>query len=623
MEKMDKKYIRALMLAALLGLAEVAYSAVTQTTAPAPEEPMPAAVQSKPAADAATQPAEDSQPQTSHQEQSTSPDAQATAGDQPKPNGDVSSGTGSQTPPAATADDTDGVRAAIKDLLDTLVEQGVLKQDKADAVMRKAEERLGAGQQPKRPPPPADPNVVGVPYVPAFVKDEIRDQVRNGLRKDVLKDVLTQAKEERWGLPGVLPRWVDRIHWSGDLRLRAQADMFDSGNAKLTYFNFQNINQAGTFNAENGYLNTTTDRYRLRLRARLAMDAAVTDNLKAGMRITTGNTTDPVSTNQTLGNYGGRYQVVWDEAYLRYRRDTAAGSPWLTLWGGRMPNPWMHTDLVWDSDLAFEGLAGTLHYSLEGPAGAESGLSRGVFLTAGAFPLQEVELSSRDKWLYGAQVGGEWQLHNESIFKLGVAYYDYSHITGEPNVAGSHLLDFTAPPTMQKGNTVFDISDPNNSSSRLYALAADYNLINATASFDFAQLAPTHVILTADYVKNIGYNTGKVQQLFDSIGANGQQAKARTIGYQFEIAVGHPHIRRYRDWRITGAFKHLERDAVLDAFTDSDFHLGGTDAEGWTLQGDYGLMEDTWLTVRWLSSNAIDGPPLSVDILQVDFNTRF
>ena len=610
MKKMGNRYVRALMLVVLFSLAKVAY--------PADAETAPAAAQSKPPVDQATPPADQSQPQPS----SPSSDAQTAAGSMPKSNAETSSSAASQTPPSSGGGDTATVRAAVQDLLDGLVEEGVLKQNQADAVMRRTEQRLGGGDQAKRPPPPANPNVVGVPYVPQFVIDEIRDQVRNDLRKDVLKDVLIQAKEERWGLPGVIPKWVRRLHWYGDLRLRAQADMFDSGNATLTYFDFQKINQAGTFNVENGYLNTTQDRYRLRLRARLGMDADVTDNLKAGIRITTGNTTDPVSTNQTLGNYGGRYQVVWDEAYLRYRRDTAAGSPWLTLWGGRMPNPWVHTDLVWDSDLAFEGLATTLRYTLEGPAGTASGLSRGVFFTAGAFPLQEVELSSRDKWLYGAQLGGEWQLHNDSMFKLGVAYYDYSHITGEPNVAGSHLLDFTAPPSLQKGNTVFDISDPNNSNSRLYALAADYNLVNATASFDFAQLAPTHVILTADYVKNIGFDAQKVQQLFSSIGTNAQ-VKPRTVGYQFEVAVGDPHISRHGDWRITGAYKYLERDAVLDAFTDSDFHLGGTDAKGWTLQGDYGLMEDTWLTVRWLSSNAIDGPPLSVDILQVDFNTRF
>jgi hypothetical protein len=62
---------------------------------------------------------------------------------------------------------------------------------------------------------------------------------------------------------------------------------------------------------------------------------------------------------------------------------------------------------------------------------------------------------------------------------------------------------------------------------------------------------------------------------------------------------------------------------VLDAFTDSDFHLGGTNAKGWVVGGNYGLMKNTWLTGRWLSSDVITGPKYGIDTLQVDINTRF
>ena len=64
-------------------------------------------------------------------------------------------------------------------------------------------------------------------------------------------------------------------------------------------------------------------------------------------------------------------------------------------------------------------------------------------------------------------------------------------------------------------------------------------------------------------------------------------------------------------------------DAVLDALTDSDFHLGGTNAKGFTVGGSYGVDDNAWLTLRWLSSDQIDGAPLSIDTLQFDLNTRF
>ena len=62
---------------------------------------------------------------------------------------------------------------------------------------------------------------------------------------------------------------------------------------------------------------------------------------------------------------------------------------------------------------------------------------------------------------------------------------------------------------------------------------------------------------------------------------------------------------------------------MLDVFTDSDFGLGGTDTEGYILGFDIGVSKNAWLTTKWLSSNEIDGPPLSIDVLQLDLNTRF
>jgi hypothetical protein len=71
------------------------------------------------------------------------------------------------------------------------------------------------------------------------------------------------------------------------------------------------------------------------------------------------------------------------------------------------------------------------------------------------------------------------------------------------------------------------------------------------------------------------------------------------------------------------AYRYLERDAVLDAFTDSIFHVGGTNARGWTAGVQYGLTKSAWLNLRWLSSDAIDGPKYSIDTVNVDLNARF
>jgi hypothetical protein len=77
-------------------------------------------------------------------------------------------------------------------------------------------------------------------------------------------------------------------------------------------------------------------------------------------------------------------------------------------------------------------------------------------------------------------------------------------------------------------------------------------------------------------------------------------------------------------WRATVGYRYLQSDAVLDEYTDSDFHyFGGTNAQGYYLVTDLGVANRVWLRLRYLSANQIDGPTFGVDTLQFDVNTRF
>jgi hypothetical protein len=141
-----------------------------------------------------------------------------------------------------------------------------------------------------------------------------------------------------------------------------------------------------------------------------------------------------------------------------------------------------------------------------------------------------------------------------------------------------------------------------------------------------------HVVVTGDYVKNLGFDLEEVRERvagsdsvaqFGSIYLPDGDLKEGTTGYQLSLAVGWPDVTQKGNWRVTGGYRYLEGDAVLDAFTDSDFHLGGTDGKGWVLAYERGLMENVWLRFKWLSSDEIDGPPLGVDTIQLDLNARF
>jgi hypothetical protein len=285
----------------------------------------------------------------------------------------------------------------------------------------------------------------------------------------------------------------------------------------------------------------------------------------------------------------------------------------LNLSGGRIANPWLSTDLVWDPDLTFEGAAANYRLGLM----RDDPYSHFAFLTVGAFPLQEIELTAGDKWLYGAQLGLEWKFAGGSRARFGVAYYQFDNITGKRNVLDSNLLDYTAPQYLQRGNTLFDIRNDNDTSTNLYALAADYRLANATMTFEWKLTDFYRISLSGDYVKNIGYDED------DVLARTGFLLPKRTNGYQGELGFGSTTMARNGAWRAFVGYRYLEADAVLDAFTDSDFHLGGTDAKGYYIGADYAFTQRVFARLRYLSANEIDGPPLGIDVLQLDFNANF
>ncbi len=414
--------------------------------------------------------------------------------------------------------------------------------------------------------------------------------------------------------------WAQRIRFGGDIRLRYQRDGFERNNALLFDYNrlLSNPNDIRL-------MNTTEDRERFRFRARLAVMASITDpqrteagKFEAGIRLATGNEKDPVSTNDTLGDSFNKDGIVFDQVYLRYTYQPSDSPffewiPRLVVSGGRIPNPFFHTDLVWDADLAFEGLAVSLISNVQ----EEARLA--AFLHLGAFPLQEIELNAKDKWLFGVQLGADAKPTADLAAKLGLALYDYKNTTGRANTAAAPKEnDWSAPQFLQKGNTLFNLNAAVPGGGILPGLATDYRLVNLTGRFDYNRWHPIHVILTGDYVRNLGYDKGQVKKnTGESDVDRGDQ------GFLAGIQVGYPEIVNFAEWNVLLAFKYLEADAVLDAFTDSDFHGGGTNAKGWILGAGFGLYHNVWLTVRWMTADEIRGEPLAIDVLQVDVNARF
>jgi len=566
----------------------------------------------------------------------------------------------------AMADDLDEVRK-LRDttiaLVNALVDQGVLSRAKADELIRKAEEAgnkpsggpavVGAAGSPAPsgagapgtsaatgvagspvggapaqrgvaapgspsvagtpgspaaggtiPGKPGEPPVIRVPYVPEAVKQQIRDEVK--------ADVLAQAKQERWGEPGALPGWLDRFTFSGDIRLRGQADRFPTDNQPNALPQLFQLPDFGAYNINN----TEDPRNRLRLRVRFGTDVRVAETVDAGFRLTTGSVGsggDPSTENENLGNYNTRATVGFDRAFISYRPLS-----WLYFTGGRLGNPFFSpTTLVWGDDLSLQGVVLGLKPQF-GPVR--------TFVTAGAFPIQDIEPnpfnSARSKWLYGYQTSAIWQITSNFNATLAGAFYDYRHLEGIPNPDQfSTQYSSTAAPFRQKGNSVFDIDNQlntvNGKQDYLIGLASRFREANASLSLDLTAFATKHVVFNADWVRNYGFDRQEILE------RTGLDLQGRTVGTQERLTFGDVEYTRRNAWQVYVGYRHIERDAVVDAFTDADFHLGGTNATGYYLGGRYAFMPNSTLGVRWFSAKQIDGLPLAIDVLQLDLIASF
>jgi Putative porin len=518
------------------------------------------------------------------------------------------------------------LRNTIMNLVDELVRQGVISAEKAEemkaqAALKAREEAaqaaIEAGRE-RKADAPAGSSVVRVPYVPEFVKDEIRAEVRKELREEVTQDVVAAGKADRWG---------SRIALSGDLRLRGVGLYLDDLNNDQVP-NIQAINEAGGVAqaGEDAFSNTTQDLARGQVRLRLGAEATLSPDVSVVARLATGNDTDPTTRNQRLGTDNRPFDVFVDLAYLDWRPADPWASQNFRVRGGRLPNPFRSTNLVFDEDLTFDGA--TIAY--QGRV-LDGGLT--VFANLGGFALLAEQANFfggvDDKSWWGSQLGVDLQFGKSLGLTVAGAYYNFNGVVGVANaIEDDSSQDWTAPSFVAKGNTVFDIRRAD-LDRELFGLATDFELVNGFLEVDFARLDPIHVIARADFVQNIGFDSSEVS---DRVGFD---VPEKTTGWFVQLEVGHPTVRRWGDWQVFGGYKRIERDAVLDSFTDSDFYAGGTDAKGWFIGGSLGLTQDLRMRARWFSADEIDGAlvgdtaqgtvyaPLAIDVFQLDVNAQF
>jgi Putative porin len=493
-------------------------------------------------------------------------------------------------------------------------------------------------------------DAVRVTYIPEVVKSQLRDEIRH--------DVLAHARKENWVGPEKFPEWTSRIKLFGDVRVRWEGVFFPDGNANTGEFpNFNAINTGPPFDVSgtvfSPQLNVDQDRKRLRLRVRFGLEADLGNGFSAGLRIATGENNSPTSTNQSLGAAGSSHQggqfskyAIWlDRGFLKYEVGGQPGKN-LALSLGRFDNPFFSTEIIWDDDIGFDGVALQAKYQVL------KGFT--PFFVGGAFPVyntdfnfasnQPAKFPSDDKWLYAAQLGFDWKITKEIQLKLAAAYYDFRDIEGklsDPFVpltaSDAGNTDTSRPSFAQKGNTyrairdIIPTVDNDFGTSRqfqYFGLATKFRDLAFTGRLDLNYFEPVQISLLGEFVKNTAWDDVEINEVAvnnrsdeDEFGIG--RYEGGDTAWIAGIRVGKMKFEKAWDWLLGISYRHVESDAVVDGFVDSDFGGGGTNLEGYTLYGSVAISPNVALAIRWMSANELAGPPLKTDVLQIEVNGKF
>jgi hypothetical protein len=352
-------------------------------------------------------------------------------------------------------------------------------------------------------------------------------------------------------------------------------------------------------------------RGRHRIRLRLGVEWLVNDEISAIGRVATTMNGDNVSTNQTLDDAFAKKDLWLDAAYLDYHPRKVPG---LKALAGKMNNPFYtpgKTQMIWDQDLTPEGLAltytNTMEASPTGPVFREVPWEFGA--AAGYFLVDERAIDV-DAVLYGFQgtVKRNFVPDGSTSLMMGLSYYDFANVKGYPPL-------FSA--TDNFGNA---LSRAILNNTALYE--NDFNIFETFTEFS-VPVFKRPLSLYGDFA----LNTAHIGKSFD----DGNSGTAWALGLSYGRCV------TPRSWALRYEYRHVGRDAVVGAFTDSDFGGGGTNSKGHIFGAEYMLLKNTRLALTyfandnmgsdWLRLLPVFGGRENVDgpyqRLQLDFNVKF
>ncbi len=338
--------------------------------------------------------------------------------------------------------------------------------------------------------------------------------------------------------------WLKGAKYSGDFRLR--------------YESFNYIDK----NNDAGSTGTTADRTRNRFRIRLrwGFEKDYADDWKVGFRLATGSTTDPNSTNQTLGNNGyfNFKTVVIDRAYAIYEPNGMKDYGMIKgvkVGAGKFDNPFYRysTPIIWDGDVTPEGIYEQANFSLVDTEDNKLKLQT----TAGQFIVNENAAVDTDAALYGYQGALNYSTYNFGTERpvdihFATSYYDYTNwfktVLAANNTASTSYL---------RTNSI---------------VADNFRVLDLYPEINFS-VADTPVTLWYDFAQNLA-NVGTEDER--QSGGNDIHDSDTAWGLGFKLG----KAKAKGSWEAFYGYYEIGANAVVAAFNDSDF--GGPSTNGFT-----------------------------------------
>ena len=318
---------------------------------------------------------------------------------------------------------------------------------------------------------------------------------------------------------------------------------------------------------------------RQRIRARLGAYTEINPQVNTGIRIATGGGDDARSTNQDLDNYFDKKQLWLDQAYIDYH-PTAVKD--LHLIGGKMPQPWVSMgDVIWDSDINPEGLAATYKHNL-GNSGIEMFGSAGYYTLKDNVDGEGVQFRN-DLSLYAGQLGARFAPTDSLKVTLGGSVYSYNNDKD------------SACPTTGTKTTPCALAVNGNSTDEV-------RLYEGFGQVDIANL-PVPLSLYGQYVHNAATDS--------------DQDNAWLVGFKSKLNA----------FSLDYNYRDIQRNAVVGAFTDSDFANGTTGSRGHKVKVGYEIDKNFGVGVTYFLTKADYATTTQKDAnantLQLDVEAKF